>query len=223
MQGPSGGCGDCIFIEFRFEANRLLKKGCDIEDFGLVQRAISEGADVNACRTVEGYSYAPALRVAVRKGNKEIVGLLLDHNANVNTKAYTTSFAEAVFRNNKEMVELLLARGADASFNGLRHPLGKPGIFAGLEDTSVLHMAVFNGNQEMVKLLLGQGADINFKVNRGTPLHIAVEKRDREMVKLLLAYSANATIKNACGDTPRDIARQKEDGMYSLFVDSEGE
>lgn len=60
------------------------------------------------------YGMSP-LRFAVAKGQKEILELMLQHNANVNEKTRDgiTPLMEACFQRNTDFVEILLEHGAD--------------------------------------------------------------------------------------------------------------
>lgn len=119
------------------------------KDIELIKKQIAQGADVNGKAKHETireneYSY---LMVAAMTGNAMIVKLLIDNEANVNSKSRTgtTSLLLAAFKNSKEIVQILIANGADvnAKDNRGRTPLS---------------VANNNKNQEISKILRKNGA-----------------------------------------------------------------
>jgi ankyrin repeat protein len=80
----------------------------------------------------------------------DIVGLLLDHGADVNAKDKLgwTVLHRAAFDGQKEMVGYLVTRGAD--LNAKNNNGWTP-----------LHCAAFKGHKEVVDLLVARGADVS--------------------------------------------------------------
>lgn len=112
----------------------------------------------------------------------EIVKLLLDHGATVNSlgmaRAYTILFGAVLFEK-AEIVRVLLEGGAEVDAQGVL------GVFR--QDTPI-HIASSLGNIEIVKLLLDWGADLNAKTKEEkTALQIAKSKGHEAVAELLQA------------------------------------
>ncbi|EXA53719.1 hypothetical protein FOVG_01436 [Fusarium oxysporum f. sp. pisi HDV247] len=142
---------------------------------------MTEGADANA----RGGEYGNALQAASRKGNPEIVQLLLDKGADINTQGgiYGNALQAASLTVNLEIVQLLLDEGADVNAQD---------SFYG----SALQAASLTGNLEVVQLLLDKGADVNAQGGYyGSALQAASCKGNREIVQLLNLRGTNTTSK----------------------------
>lgn len=172
-----------------------------------VKRLLESGVNVNKC----GPWYGSGLYVASYTGNRGMVELLLEHNADPNISVETRI--------------LPLEYERDFEWAGLwRKSLAKEGVLY-----SPLQAAAYKGHHEVVKLLLDRGADVNqnqgeggtalyFAVRTATPRYIAAEwsqeriegeklqywrdlnNKDREqsmaLIKLLLDSGADV---NRCG------------------------
>jgi len=81
-------------------------------DFAAASQLVGQGADLEAKDPGTG---ASVLHYAVMRGNPEILQLLLERGADVNsrTKTGTTPLHTAVLYNRYEVAEKLLAKGAD--------------------------------------------------------------------------------------------------------------
>jgi ankyrin repeat protein len=123
------------------------------------------------------------LQAAAKLDNIELVKLLLQHNASVNSAYGTPALAVAVSRSNIETVRLLLSQNADP--NGL----GKQYYCR-----SALEAAVEGENLELIDLLLESGADVNkCSASRGgrTPLQRAAENGKERVIEHLLKHEAS--------------------------------
>ena len=175
-----------------------------------------------------------ALHRSIIKGCTEIVEILLNCGANVNSKdkeSKTPLMLAAQF-NWIEITEMLLKKGAnvnDKDKNGwtplieasyrasskILEMLLKSG--AKIDDissetiaTSALHQAAVSNSCENIKVLLAHGANINEIVHDGTPLmHAAYEGRD-EMVSFLLKEGADLNFKDHFGNTVFDIGTRNQ-------------
>ena len=169
----------------------------------------THGEDVNA----ESGDHGTPLRAASYNGHIDVVHVLLDHGANVNTiDKRKTPLCSAVHGRQSEIVRLLLEHGADvdawvgykdpvlhhASITGqaevvhllLRH---KADVDArGLVGWTPLQAASLYGHTKVVQLLLDHGANINvLSRGRNPPLHIAIRNGRFEVVQLLLEHGAD--------------------------------
>jgi hypothetical protein len=103
------------------------------------------------------------------------------------------------------------------------------GTSAGLEDTSILHLAIQCAEQPVIEYVLSDGAgtiDINSRDKDGnTALHIAAQQGRGHVVKLLLEQPGiNDSVPNYQGRVPLDLARtpdifQQLQLCRSIFVD----
>lgn len=158
-----------------------LKKAVGNNDIQKAQEFINHGADVNFH---DQYECTP-LYYAIQCNHPEMVKLLLDYGADVNSKnSYygSTMLHYALHYNYPEIVKLLLDYGADIN---CRNRYGYP----------PLHYTIEYGHMATVKLLLNHGADVNLKnIDEETPLHIATKNGYTEIVKLLLDYGADVNL-----------------------------
>lgn len=171
-----------------------LTQAIESGNVALIQELIKRHGSVNV---TEKCGCTP-LALAVDKGNKEIVSLLLDAGAQINA-CFTyldvtnhTALEIAVNRADKEMVELLIRKGAHLNYI----------LIAALRSRIP--------NKEIVTLLLEAGAPVNISVTRGntqgiTPLMYAVSYA-KDLVALLLEKGADVNAKAGNGFTPLGIA-----------------
>ena len=119
--------------------------------------------------------------LAVEKGDKELVKILLEAGADVEAVGTfdRTPLARACDGNAVEIMQILLDKGADIN--------KKRAVDGG----TVLMSAAANGRTEAVKLLLKKGADVNIKDGRGfTALTYAKIWKRKDVIDLLRAHGA---------------------------------
>ncbi|KAL4733876.1 ankyrin repeat-containing domain protein [Aspergillus similis] len=124
------------------------------------------------------------LHRAVQTGNSKVVRLLLEHNADCNSKdnAGLTPLSCAVIGGHEEILELLLSHGARMGHVDNAH-------------WSALHWAVFHNRHRILERLLsccgGDSSLLNIRNKDGeTPLSVAVGAGSEVAVKLLLEFGA---------------------------------
>ena len=99
-----------------------LLTAIDKENIEIVQQHIDTGTNINNYPIPKGIPLEGAhpLHLAIVKGNKEIVNLLLSNGADVNLEANNMDKATplhwAIFFLQKEMVDLLIDSGAEINF-----------------------------------------------------------------------------------------------------------
>jgi hypothetical protein len=156
----------------------------DPKDYGVHHTTLNSG-DSEVQSENSGAAAGPTmLHRAVQTGNSKVVALLLEHNADCNSKddVGLTPLSCAVIAGHEDIIELLLSHGAS-----IRH----------LDDAhwSALHWAVFHNHHRILERLLRNcGRDpslLNIRNKKGdTPLSVAVGAGSEVAVKLLLEFGA---------------------------------
>lgn len=143
----------------------------------ILEQLLAAGADPEA----PAANGDKALHVATTNGDTEALKILINHRADVNSKANGTgALIKAILADKKECAELLLQAGANAnevSANG---------------DTPLIY-TIKAGNTAMAELLLAHGADANANHHDKTPLGIAAEEGQVACIELLLKAGTDAT------------------------------
>lgn len=150
--------------------NEILVEACQFGDLSAAKNAIANGADVN----VNGGDYTP-LHWATQEGHIEIVGVLLDNGADINShdKEGFTALQKAVGEDYPHIVRYLLNQGAD--INDCCDGHGTP-----------LHTACAYGRLECANILLSAGADASIKDNEGkVPVEYASLYGHREIFETI--------------------------------------
>jgi RNA polymerase sigma factor (sigma-70 family) len=140
---------------------------------------------------------------AARNGNINMVKLLFEYGAVLQTRTYNPLNGAAQF-NHKEIVELLLDYGADA--NG-KSKLNGSKVTEILVGSTPLRLAAMKGHRDIVKLLLEHGAIVDARGQTGrSALHWASLKGHHDIVKLLLDYGADISVQDELSRTSFDWA-----------------
>jgi hypothetical protein len=142
------------------------------------------------------------LHLAVKKGNKEIVEILLKAD-NIELEFKNKPFGhtplhEAIHQGNLGIIAALISQGANVN------------AASEMFNETPLYLAVIIGNQAATEALLTvKDIDVNIANNQGnTPLHTAVSRGDEVFVQLLLVKGAQKDIKNKKGRSPMDLAQE---------------
>ena len=129
----------------------------------------------------------PALHIALKTGNGDMVKLLLKNGADVarqDSSEGNTALHVAASSGREDLVRLLLDQHSA--------PLGNNLEMANFLGQTPLFMAVLGGNEAVAQQLLDAGADINVKDSMGNSvLHLAVERESIPIATLLLARGAH--------------------------------
>lgn len=179
-----------------------------------------------ACANTRPYSSKPTLSVATKRGDPEIVKMLLEQaqpNLEAKSPGGHTALYGAVKEGNTELVRLLLLYGANANArpSGGSPPLckaysnGNKDIFQMLlertdinvdatppGDTTTLWHAAKKVDRDTVKALLSKGAKVDARPSGGTTAlwHAAI-RGDREIADVLLQHGAKVDAKPPGGNT----------------------
>ncbi|KAF2760486.1 ankyrin, partial [Pseudovirgaria hyperparasitica] len=166
----------------------------------------------------------PALSIALRTGDHDMVEWFLDHHADPNRRCAwdMTPTSQAMYTASLETIEYLFSRGAD------------------VRQGQLLHHAVLRakpGALELVRRLVDCGAPVNkikyeddlttyrerVPFGLGTPLHRAAEFGKTEIVMLLLEKGADPLKLDSKGKTARFWAVQRNhEEVAHILEDFEG-
>lgn len=202
------------------EAMELLPEVAANGEIERVKLLISEGAEVNV-KNNEGLT---PLHCAVREGHKEVVELLLAHDADVNIgdAGLNRTAAEFAMRSHHtDIVQLLVSKGADISplhfALYMKDETKARSLIEGGVDvsrrtpngTTPLDRAVRAGLKDIAELLIAKGADVKAKDNwNWTPLHSAVYGHE-DIVELLITEGANVNARDGASRTPLFYAKDQ--------------
>ncbi|WP_066387614.1 ankyrin repeat domain-containing protein [Helicobacter himalayensis] len=158
-----------LCVSASFGANDRYNNMLFSNNYTEVRKGISLGADVEA--RLRG---STPLYDAARKGNLEIVGLLIERGADVNAICHGESaLLKVVALGNVKMAKELIRKGADVNIHD-EHLGNTP-----------LHYAVAKKNTPMIELLLANGADMYAENNRGdTPAGVVLAKKSMPAVSI---------------------------------------
>lgn len=152
-------------------------------------------------------SHDDLLRQAVDRGQADVVEVLLESGASMNTAFSSGSSAlrEAARKGRETVIAVLLAKGAPVDQRD------KSGA-------TPLYEAALNGHAAAVKVLLAHGADINAQeTDEGTtPLYAAAYLGREDVVALLLESGANPNLCNKRAVCPVKAAL---DGGYGRVAE----
>ena len=154
------------------------------EQVAAVQRYLEQGLDPNE-QPVEDCS--TPLGLAAVRGNYEIIGLILDHGANINAAASPNGQTvlhciAALDQDSPEMIDYLLQRGAEVDVT--REDRMTP-----------LMLASARGHVETVRVLLSASPDLELRSAAGkTAIDLAAAANHPEVVSLLRTAGARPTL-----------------------------
>ncbi|KAJ7481671.1 ankyrin repeat-containing domain protein [Mycena latifolia] len=113
---------------------------------------------------------------AARDGLTDILGLLIYHDGNVNTKRADGIVLDLASGYHYDVVKLLIEHGADVN----------------AQCGSILQAACSFGHEDIVKLLIEHGADVNAQGGEyGSTLQLASRAGHKDIVKLLIEHRAD--------------------------------
>jgi ankyrin repeat protein len=176
------------------------ERSADESRSAVAQLLMERGADVN-----EGHeNHDTLLHLASYQLELELVRILVDHGANVNTKDnqgrapfHRVSEAEGFSGNDCfNVARLLMERGADVDAQDKF-------------DVTPLHLALQVLELKLVRILVDHGANVNLKNSHGwTPLHRLLRIEDYSdddrfsLAQRLIEHGADVNARDMCGTTP---------------------
>ena len=182
------------------------------------------------------------LHLAAKRGAASMVSLLLEKNADVNSRdsCRRTPLFRAVESGYEKTARVLLDKGADANirnkstnsplhqalkrgYNSIARLLLDKGADANLRDgfgSFPLTLAIQGGDIDIVGLLVDKGADLHTLDGRmRTVLHVAIEQSNKDIAHLLLDRGADINSRAVCGQTPLHYAAEQGNmDMVTLLV-----
>ncbi|KAM6510260.1 hypothetical protein FALCPG4_017884 [Fusarium falciforme] len=221
------------------QLDKSLYQATDFQNEKTVQLLLRFGASPDAT----GEVYGNALTAAAYDGTKDIVNMLLDAKADINSPngwALQTAAAEG----HMDIVELLLKRGADVNAlttndnmssgtalqaavearNGdivallLEH--GADPNLGGGSLTCPIIAAANNGEKEILERLINAKADVNRLGGEynSTPLTYAAMYLPQESLRSILDAGADINFADDDGDTPLILAARSPDAKSVQFL-----
>ncbi|OBS24987.1 hypothetical protein FPOA_05523 [Fusarium poae] len=165
-----------------------LYEATDLESKRTIELLLRYGASANAT----GEVYGNALTAAAFDGRIDIVTMLLDAGADINSdKGFALQTAAA--QDHIEVVKLLLERGAE---------INKVATHDGMPEGTALQAAVERGNEEIVDVLLEHGADPNLGGGSNKyPIIGAAKKMYNGIFKKLIGAKADVNVIGGSDDT----------------------
>lgn len=193
-------------------ANRRLLDGAARGDLGAVQRALADGADIDAAIDGGDSHGCSALIMALIKGHFGLAAYLIERGADVQYKRparYTADRSRgqtplwwAASHGHIELARNLIERGADV--NVPDHHGGTP-----------LTQAAGSGHLDMVRYLVERGADVRARIYDGRQaFHLAVTHGHRQVAEYLLGRGNDPNERGDSGYTPLMVAA--ENNFYEL-------
>ncbi|KAI1061024.1 hypothetical protein LB507_010091 [Fusarium sp. FIESC RH6] len=165
-----------------------LYEATDHENQRTVELLLRYGASANAT----GEVYGNALTAAAYDGNYDIVTMLLDAGADINSDD-GWALQTAAEHDHIDVVKLLLERGADVN---------KLTTHENMAEGRALQAAVHYRNDDVVDILLEHGADPNLGGGDNKyPIIAAAKKREDDIFKKLIEAKADVNVVGGEDDT----------------------
>ncbi|THY06176.1 purine and uridine phosphorylase [Aureobasidium pullulans] len=198
---------------------------------GLMRQLCTQEILVNQVNQADSCELT-VLQAAACMGSCEIVRILLDHGAHVNTPSKSgCALSLAIFREHQDIVALLLEKGANVDgADGCPTPLERA-VFLECNSTVQLLIdhgarasaraltdAAWSGQTKIIKFLLARNAEIGGDEELTTPLHEAAMRGHRANVRLLLYHGASIDSTHECGSALYVAAERHQVEIMELFI-----
>ncbi|KAH6877086.1 hypothetical protein B0T10DRAFT_566417 [Thelonectria olida] len=216
-----------------------LYEATDLEKAETVELLLRFGA----CPDATGEEYGNALTAAAYDGTINLVNMLLDNKADINSPN-GWALQTAAFEGHMHIVEVLLARGADvnactAHENMPQGTVIQAAVEAGNEDIVELLLehganpdlgggelarpiiaAAIKGEKNILERLIQARADVNVRGGpyTSTPLTNAAMYLPKSSVQLILDAGADINLADSAGDTPLILAAWFGDAESVRFL-----
>ncbi len=155
---------------------------------------VRKGANVNI-RMLQAVDWSP-IEATARFGQINILGMLLDHGADINSRAFNgaTPLHLAIKHKKFDVTEMLVNRGADVNLktNDGITPLH---LLSNMLRDERANLWIGSKEKDVLRLLITNGADVNAIDNSGaTALHYSVLKNNLRTSHILVQNGANAEL-----------------------------
>ena len=193
-------------------ANQRLMDGAILGELTAVQRALSDGANINVTIGGGDHDGCSVLMMALMHKRFDVAAYLINQGADVNHKRPArhtpdrtcgqTPLWWAANQGNMALARLLISQGADV--NTPDHHGGTP-----------LTQAAGSGHLEMVRYLVERGADIHAQIYDGRKaFNLAITNGHKSVVEYLFSRGNGPNETGSSGHTPLMIAA--ENNFYDL-------
>lgn len=192
----------------------------------LIDNAIINKQDLNTLKHPR--TNEPLLPSLATHGHifNNLIKKMFDNGANIEIQdgIQCSPLAKAAYYGNLETVKLLLQLGANTENNSKKNNLAERPLIKATQCSS----KEYKNNIEMITLLLTYGAYINIQGQfKETALHAVltepyffnppIELR-ASLINILIAHGADLYIKNNCGKTPLDLAKEKFPDLVPVML-----
>lgn len=198
---------EIIFDRGAFKSNMALMEHCAKGKYGIVEQKLKAGAAAGFA----DYDRRTPLHLAATEGHADVVALLIENGAHVDSEDRwgSTPLDDAKKNGHEKVVEALVKGGAHVE----TRDLSKDEI-----NSMELMQYSANGFYDMVREKLMAGVEASFAdYDKRTPLHLACAEGHPDIVELLLINAADPMFKDRFGSTPMDEA-VKNDRMELLPI-----
>ncbi|XP_057330828.1 putative ankyrin repeat protein RF_0381 isoform X2 [Microplitis mediator] len=177
----------------------VLQLAVKEQDSEFIDHLLRNNVDVN----VATESCEPALNLAIRANNPELVKKLISSVTDSNSASYNYKDYDNWPR------FYILGKKYHEIQNSYRPALGQPAVKESTPSGTVLDLAITVGSIEIIDILLNAGAKMNPSTKGIKPLHWAIAQNKYEVVEHLIKHGADI---NDISDsrTPLQIAVEKE-------------
>lgn len=194
QQGAENLLSNMVADNFFSDRSQLvLARAIEAEDIPAIDRAVAEGADVNAI----GKDEMTPLAWAFAKQKKESFRRLLEKGADPNFKT-----KKAAWNNDGQSVMQFSAMASDSDYLrlSLKHG-GNPNAPDLLPGRTIIYTAIRNRRPENIRILARSGANLNFQDASGaTPAMMAKNDSQFDLVYLLMELGADMKIRQVYKD-----------------------
>ena len=193
---------DINFRDHKSKRTALLE-AIESDRLDNVKVLLDNGADPNGI----AYENYKVLCTAAKKSSEEIVKLLIERGAKLDSESGVVTWAAV--RGQLVLLEWLLNHGGDVNEDFFAYGLNP------------LNAAIDSGNMNIAIFLIKKGADVNHihKFTGATPLMTAAITNKTDFLKLLIENGADSSYKDKNGKTAWDYAKTDKVRMIFILAD----
>jgi len=193
--------------------NTPLIHAVENRQYAISKILIENGSQVNFAGNA-----GPAIVYAARNGDLQVIRLLLDSGADINsTLRYgnlpggSSAVLESIIKNNFEVFSYLLSHGSDINRGTAIEYDGAALLLVG-DLSAEAKDGTIAGDLKMLGLILDNGFDVDQEADYGSALSVAIRNHQVEAIKILMSHHANPDkIVKGIGLSSRQLAIKIED------------